>query len=194
MNFILDSWSWMDYNIQDVSFSTAASKEFRKRMAEVPPTLDYNEQFLLSSKLKLIKQLATTFGLKYTKTNLRAFITFPHCMFGNILEIKLCKPDKDEPFGLFQLSGSTLTDKDIELSTIPCQTICNYTRNIELTIYDINMGKLRSFLSETREVYDKYESMLEEKQITDSAKDLLAIVTDTQNVFYNYGQKNGQHS
>lgn len=169
MNFILSSTYsfgelFLDYNVA--------------RLHEKPARLDYNEQFLVSWKLKKIRKLAETIGLVYMKTNNRAYVNFPKCAFGNIIEIKLCEPDKDKdiPFGTFTINQSAIYNKDIELSNADCQIVCNHTRNEYLTLHDINMAKLKMFLSETRMVYDRYEQIQEECSITSAAADLLGVL------------------
>lgn len=183
MNFILSSTysfgeSFLDYNLADVKFCQTFSKQYYDRLHEKPARLDYNEQFLVSWKLKKIRKLAEMIGLVYMKTNNRAYVNFPKCAFGNIIEIKLCEPDKDKdiPFGTFTIKQSTIYNKDIELSDADCQIVCNHTRNKYLTLHDINLNKLETFLSETRMVYDRYEQIQEECRITSAAADLLGVL------------------
>ena len=183
MNFILSSTYsfgelFLDYNVADVSFCQTFSKQYYDRLHEKPARLDYNEQFLVSWKLKKIRKLAETIGLVYMKTNNRAYVNFPKCAFGNIIEIKLCEPDKDKdiPFGTFTINQSAIYNKDIELSNADCRIVCNHTRNEYLTLHDINMNKLNMFLSETRMVYDRYEQIQEECSITSAAADLLGVL------------------
>lgn len=156
------------------------SKQLRNRLNEEPATMDYNTQYMLRRRLKAIKSMAETYGLRYTKTNLRAFVSFPDYNFGHILIIHLCKPDEGKPAFEFELNKCGLWPAqgkmDIELTAVKSEQICNNKYNGEYTVFDINMNKLNQWLGDARMVYELYVVEQHKKDIRSAAGDLAEIV------------------
>lgn len=156
------------------------SKQLRDRLHEEPATMDYNTQYMLRRRLKAIKSMAETYDLRYTKTNLRAFVSFPDYTFGHILTIHLCKPDEGQPAFEFEINKCGLWPAqgkmDIELTSVKSEQICNNKYNGEYTVFDINMNKLSQWLGDARMVYELYVVEQHKKDIRSAAGDLAEIV------------------
>lgn len=170
----------MNFELSSYIPSMFPSKRQRELLDEEPVPMDYNTQFMLSRRLKAIKAMAETYGLRYTKTNLRAFVTFPHYSYGIILRVRLCKPEEGKPAFTFDLKKCGLWPAngklDIELADASPEQICNHKYNGEYTVFDINMNKLSQWLGGVRSVYEMYTVELHKNDIRSAAGDLAEIV------------------